>query len=81
MEKFKKYNLDYPSGCIIAKVNLVDCVLIDDEMKKKLLKMNDLVYENIVKDKNTNYGFQLENVEKIDKIYVDGKLSLWEYNK
>ena len=81
MEKFKKYNLDYPSGCIIAKVNLVDCVLIDDEMKKKLLKMNDLVYENIVKDKNTNYGFQLENVEKIDKIYADGKLSLWEYNK
>ena len=81
MEKFKKYNLDYPSGCIIAKVNLVDCVLIDDEMKKKLLKMNDLVYENIVKDKNTNYGFQLENVEKIDKIYVDGQLSLWEYNK
>ena len=81
MEKFKKYNLDYPTGCIIAKANLVDWVLIDDEMKKKLLKMNDLVYENIAKDKGTNYGFKLENVEKIDKIYIKGKLSLWDYNK
>ena len=81
MEKFKKYNLDYPSGCIIAKVNLVDCVLIDDEIKKELLKENELVYENVVKDKKIHYGFKLENVEEIDKIYVNGKLSLWDYNK
>ena len=80
MEKFKKYNLDYPVGCIIAKVNLVDCVLIDDKMKKELLKENDLVYENVSKDAKVHYGFKLDNIEKIDKIYVNGKLSLWDYN-
>ena len=80
MKKFAKYNLDCPTGCIIAKVNLVDCVLIDDEMKKKLLKENDLVYENVSKSNEIHYGFKLENVKKIDKIYINGKLSFWDFN-
>ena len=80
VEKFKKYNLEYPTGCIIAKVNLDDCVLIDNEMKKKLLKENDLIYENVCKSKDIHYGFKLSNVKKIKKIYINGKLSLWDYN-
>ncbi len=81
VKKFKEYNLDYPTGCIIAKVNLVDCILIDEDMKKKLLKENGLVYENVSKSAEIHYGFKLKNVEKIDKIYVNGKLSLWDYNE
>lgn len=81
MKKFEKYNLDYPSGCIIAKANLVDCVEINEEVRKMLDKKNPLVYSNIVKHKEWNgYGFKLEGVKKINPIQVNGKLSLWEYD-
>ena len=33
MEKFKDYNLTYPTGCIIAKVNITDCIKIDEVAK------------------------------------------------
>jgi len=81
MKKFEKYNLDYPSGCIIAKANLVDCVEINDEIRKMLDKKNPLVYSSIVSHKEWNgYGFKLEEVKKIDSIKINGKLSLWEYD-
>ena len=80
MEKFKCYNLDYPSGCIIAKVNLTDCIKIDDEARTMLNKKNSLVYGNIIQKKDwIGYGFKLENVERIKPIKINGKLSLWEY--
>ena len=34
MKKFECYGLDYPSGAIIARVNLTDCVTVDDEFRK-----------------------------------------------
>jgi len=81
MEKYKHLNLDYPSGCIIAKVNLTDCVYIDDKMKEILNKKNPLIYSGVVKDSSWNgYGFKLENIEKIKPIYINGKLSLWDYD-
>lgn len=81
MKKFEKYNLDYPSGCIIAKANLVDCVEINDEIRKMLDKKNPLVYSSIVSHKEWNgYGFKLEEVKKINPIKINGKLSLWEYD-
>lgn len=80
MKKFQHLNLEYPIGCIIAKATITDCVLVDSNMKKKLNKENPLVYSGIVKDENwEGYGFQLENVKKIEPIYVNGKLSLWDY--
>lgn len=36
MKKYEKYNLDYSTGCIIAKVNLTECIRIDDEARKML---------------------------------------------
>lgn len=81
MEKYKHLNLKYPSGCIVAKVNLTDCIKIDDEKRKMLKEKNSLVYESIIKNTNWNgYGFKLENVEKIKPIEVNGKLSLWDYD-
>lgn len=80
MKKFQHLNLEYPIGCIIAKATITDCVFIDSNMKKKLNKENPLVYSGVVKDENwEGYGFQLENVKKIEPIYVNGKLSLWDY--
>lgn len=80
MKEFEKYNLEYPSGCIIAKVNLTDCIFIDDQAREMLQIKNPLVYESIIKHTEwKGFGFQLENVKKIEPISMNGKLSLWEY--
>lgn len=82
MDRYKHLNLEYPSGCIIAKATIKDCILIDEEMRQLLKSKNDLIYYNIVhqSDEVKNYGFKLENVEKIEPIFINGKLSLWDYN-
>lgn len=80
MEKFRHLNLEYPTGCIIAKATISDCVFIDSDMKKKLNKEDPLVYSGVVKDIEwKGYGFKLENVVKVEPIYINGKLSLWDY--
>ena len=81
MEKFKHLNLEYPTGCIIAKASITDCILVDDEMRKILKSKNPLVYSNIIKHTEWDgYGFKLENVKRIKPIYINGKLSLWDYD-
>ena len=80
MKKFESFNLSYPTGCIIAKAKLSDCVFIDSDMKQKLKQENSLVYSGVVNDDDwEGYGFYLENIEKIDSISINGKLSLWDY--
>ena len=82
MKRYEHLNLEYPSGCIIAKATITDCVSIDDEMKKLLRDKNELIYYGVIYSDNESkeYGFKLENVEKINYIYVNGKLSLWDYD-
>ena len=78
MERFKHLNLNYSYGQIIAKATITDCVYVDEEFFRKMLKKNPLVYKNLV---NFNgYGFKLENVIPIDPIEINGKLSLWDYD-
>ena len=80
MKKFECYHLEYPTGCIIAKAVITDCVYVDYTLRKMLQEENPLVYSGVVCDPSWDgYGFQLENVEKIDVIPVNGKLSLWDY--
>lgn len=81
MEKFKCFNLDYPSGCIIGKVTLTDCIKIDDEARKMLKEKKSIVYDSIVNNTDwEGYGFKMENIQKIEPIPIDGKLSFWEYD-
>ncbi len=81
MNRFKDYNLEYPLGCIIAKATLTDSILVDKEFIKTIGPTNPLVYKGIIEGNNTvEYGFKLENVQKIKPIIVNGKLSLWDYN-
>ncbi|MBQ9266978.1 MAG: ASCH domain-containing protein [Clostridia bacterium] len=81
MKKFEQYHLEYPSGCIIAKVNLTDCIKIDDEARNMLNEKNPLVYSHTVNNPYWDgYGFKLEDVQKITPIPVKGKLSFWEYD-
>ena len=82
MKRFEHLNLEYPSGCIIAKATLADCVEIDDAMKSTLREKNFLVYQGTTESSDWHgYGFKMENVEKMSPIPVDGKLSLWEYDE
>ncbi|MCI8567767.1 MAG: ASCH domain-containing protein [Bacilli bacterium] len=81
MKKYEHLNLKYQSGCIIAKAKITDCVFIDDDMRKKLKQKNPLVYSSIIKHKEwVGYGFKLEDVESIDPIKINGRLSLWDYD-
>lgn len=81
MKKYEHLNLEYPSGCIIAKVNVTDCIKITDEVRKELKEKNPLIYYGIINNPEwKGYGFKLENVEKINPIEIKGKLSLWDYD-
>lgn len=81
MERYKHLNLEYPSGCIIAKAKITDCIFIDNDVRNMLKDKNQLVYNNIIENLEWNgYGFKLENIEKINHIHINGKLSLWDYD-
>lgn len=81
MKRYEHLNLEYPTGCILAKATITDCIYIDNNMKKKLKNDNSLVYYGIINDENwSGYGFKLENVEKVKLISACGKLSLWDFD-
>jgi len=81
MRRYKHLNLEYPIGCIIAKATITDCIYMDNEMVKFLEEKNPLVYYGVInKTPWDGYGFKLENIEKIEPIFVNGKLSLWDYD-
>ena len=82
MKRYEHLNLEYPNGCIIAKATITDCIYIDDNMKNFLKDKNELFYYGIIYGDNDKkvYGFKLENVEKVNTINVNGKLSLWNYD-
>ena len=80
MKRLAKYiPKDMPTGKILGKVTLVDCIKCDDDFKEKCLKENKDVYA-----KSTfieKFAWHLENVEVFDEtIEAKGKLSLWEYD-
>ena len=80
MKRLAKYiPKDMPSGKILGKVTLVDCIKCDDDFKGKCLKENKDVYAIITFIEK--FAWQLENAEVFDEpIEAKGKLSLWEYN-
>ena len=79
--KFKKYNLNYQNGYIIAIAKIVDCIKVDDDFRKVLKKENNYVYSHVIEDNNWNgYAFKLEEIQKIEPIKTNGKLSLWDYD-
>lgn len=81
LERFKHLNLEYPTGCIIAKCEITDSIYIDDEMRAYLKKEDPLVYRGVVNHPEwEGYGFKIDNVEKIKPIPINGKLSLWDYD-
>jgi len=76
----RKYLPDeLPSGKIIGKVTLVDCIKCDEEFKNMCLKENKDVYAKSPFDET--YAWQLDNVEVFkEPIEAKGKLSFWKYD-
>lgn len=72
---------ELPVGKIIGKVNIVDCIQVDEEFNKALKEENkDIYFSNSYV---SNYAWKIEDVEVFDEenhISVNGKLSLWEYD-
>lgn len=80
MERYKHFGFNYPTGCILAKVTLTDCILVNDQFRKVLKQENEEVYGSVIRHTEWNgYGFKLENVRKIEPILINGRLSFWEY--
>lgn len=81
MKRFEHLHLEYPTGCIIAKATITDCVYVDDELAKALEQKNELIYYGLIHKADWDgYGFKLENIQKINPIEINGKLSLWDYD-
>ncbi len=81
IERFKYLNLEYPIGKIIAKAIITDCVVVDNDFAQKYYKKDPIVYKSLKTiDTRQRYGFKLENIEEINPIEVNGKLSLWDYD-
>lgn len=81
MKRYKYLKLDYPIGYIIGKVNITDCIPVDDSFKDELNRNNPIVYYGILKGDPTwkGYGFKIENIKKIVPVRISGKLSFWNY--
>jgi len=80
VERLKKYlPEELPSGKILGKVNLVDCIKCDEKFKEMCIKENKDIYAKSTFDET--YAWQLKDVEVFDTpIEAKGKLSFWKYD-
>ena len=75
MEMVKNLDLEYPSKRIIAEVEIIDCLEIDEELNNKIISENNIAYGN---KKRNGYAWKLDNITKINNSKeISGKLGLW----
>lgn len=79
LKRFENMNLSTPVGCIIGKVNIVDCEEITKEFEDKLIKENNQIYG--YSGNREGYAWIVTNPTSIEPIYINGKLGIWEYKK
>ena len=76
MKKFENLNLKYPQSWIVAIVKVLDCIELNDEINKKIISENELVYGH--KYDRTGYAWKLELIEKINNYEeISGKQGIW----
>ena len=74
-EEIKKYNYDYPKSRIVALVELIDCIKIDNNFNKMIKDKNSIVYGSKERE---GYAWKLRLIKKIDdNKEIKGKLGLW----
>ncbi len=75
-ESLKKFGFEkLPTGCIVGKAILKDVKYYKDQ--KEFEKDKDL---HLASSSWGNYGFILEEAERINEIPCNGKLNFWEFN-
>lgn len=78
LEYFKDYNLEYPTGAIIGKVNLKECVEVTPKFESDLININEKVYG--LSKGRSGYAFKLTDIQKINNpIEINGKLGIWNF--
>lgn len=83
LEKYKKLNLEYKTGCIIAKANITDCLEINDVFRNHIKQKNKypFVYDNVLITDKNKYAFKIEDVEIVTPIYKKGQLGIWNIDE
>lgn len=77
MDKFKHLDFNFPHSRIVARVKILDCIALNQEINKNIIQENELVYGH--KYDRTGYAWKLEVVEKInDNKKVSGKQGIWK---
>jgi len=80
LERFEKLGLEYPTGKIIAKAMITDCIEVTNEFEKNLITKNKLVYGATTN--RSGFAFKLENIRELDDyIETKGQLGFWEYKE
>lgn len=75
LDSFKELNLNYPQSRIVALVELIDCIEIDENFNNELKSKKNIVYGT--KDR-TGYAWKIRLIKKIkDNKEIKGKLGLW----
>ena len=81
VKRLRKYlPIELPTGKILGKVKLVDCIKMTPEFKETLLEENKDIYTKSSFEEK--YGWQIAEVKAFNKpIEAKGHLSLWEYEE
>lgn len=79
LKYFENLNLSMSVGCIIGKVNIIDCEEITKEFEDKIKQENQQVYGY---NKNIEgYAWKVVDPTSIESICINGRLGIWEYKK
>ena len=76
LDKYKNLGYEFPKSKIVACVDLVDCLELDDKFTKQIIIENNIFYGNKVR---TGYAWKLENVIKINYPKEIKGIRLMEY--
>lgn len=78
LEKVKDYGISFPKKKILCKVVLEDCIEIDDDLNKEILKLDKNVYGEKYR---SGYAWKLGKVTKLDiDEEINGQLGMWNYD-
>lgn len=79
LKRFADLNLSYPTGQIIGKAYLSNCLVMTKELEDKLISENELVYG--ATSGRSGYAFKMDKAEKLSNpITINGNLGLWNYD-
>ena len=80
VRRLKKYLPEkLPQGKILGKVQIVDCIKCNENLKNECQKENNEIY--LDRHFESGYAWKIENVEVFEEpIEIKGKLSLWDYD-